>query len=407
MTRRAGQRGWVYKDENESYWWVRFRVDREGGRSRVSKKLGPARGPHKLNEKQARNRALEVIQAAGVNRPEHLERAQHPERFVQRTFLEQVEWLRANKPRWTESKPGSVSSVDSILRKHVLPHFGDMQMDEVSESAVQQFAATLRRTVFAGPARKGVPGRPYRLSYKTVKNIVDVVKRVVGKPAQTWELDLGRASKPVQRYFTNEEVRRMIEAAEDPLRTLLALLAGAGLRVGEALGLYIEDVDLGRQVITIRRTIWNGVEQAPKTDAGVREVPIDETLAEMVRQFIGDRKTGYVFVSARGTPLDQGNLRRRGLGPLLKRLGIKTGGFHALRHHRVTALRRGSIPEELIRRWIGHSALSGTLTDRYSHTHEEVDYVKELVARVGLDRVVGPIGPKAVAVPGDPLKTAV
>jgi site-specific recombinase XerD len=65
--------------------------------------------------------------------------------------------------------------------------------------------------------------------------------------------------------YTHEELRRLLETAEnfskptrqiesDTLRTLLLLLYGAGLRVGEALALNLSDVDLTSAMLTIRDT---------------------------------------------------------------------------------------------------------------------------------------------------------
>jgi len=65
--------------------------------------------------------------------------------------------------------------------------------------------------------------------------------------------------------YTNDDVRKLIDAADsryrriwhatpDTIRTLLLLLYGTGLRIGEALQLNIEDFDRDSGVITIRET---------------------------------------------------------------------------------------------------------------------------------------------------------
>ncbi len=65
---------------------------------------------------------------------------------------------------------------------------------------------------------------------------------------------------------------------------LFAVLAGTGMRIGEAAGLYVEDVDIHSQVVHVRRSIWKGQDLAPKTENAIREVDIDETLTEMLRR---------------------------------------------------------------------------------------------------------------------------
>jgi integrase len=143
-----------------------------------------------------------------------------------------------------------------------------------------------------------------------------VLKLVLGRKAwMSWEeLNLGKPPRSKQRSFTEEQLKRIIEAARGQYRVLFAVLAGTGMRIGEAAGLYVEDVDIHSQVVHVRRSIWKGVDLAPKTENAIREIDIDETLTEMLRRFIGERR-GRLFQSRTGTPLAHGNLRKRVLYP--------------------------------------------------------------------------------------------
>jgi hypothetical protein len=71
-----------------------------------------------------------------------------------------------------------------------------------------------------------------------------------------------------------------------------------------------------------------------------------------------------------------------------KRLGIPKAGLHAFRHSRVTMLRKNGTPEDLQKQWIGHSSLR--TTDRYSHTHQELEYRRLAASKAGLNLAVGP-----------------
>ena len=122
-------------------------------------------------------------------------------------------------------------------------------------------------------------------------------------------------------------------------------------------------------------------------------IGIDGTLAEMLRLFIGERKAGRLFQSRTGTPLAHGNLRKRVLHPLLERLGIPKAGLHAFRHSRVTQLRKAGTPQDLQKQWIGHSSLR--TGDRYSHTHEEMEYRKSAVGKWGWIACSVPSSPNA------------
>jgi len=145
-------------------------------------------------------------------------------------------------------------------------------------------------------------------------------------------------------------------------------------------------------VIRVRRSVWNGREQAPKTVNAAREIDIDPGLAAVMKQPVGDKKTGRVFEARNCSPISGNNILKRVLHPLLEKLGIPKAGLHAFRHSRVTMLRKNGTPEDLQKQWIGHSSLR--TTDRYSHTHQELEYRRLAASKVGLNLVVGPNGPK-------------
>lgn len=393
MRRRSGQRGQVVRKGR--IWHVRFYVDVLGQekRRRKSVSVGPATGKEKLTRPEAMRKGSEIIAAFGVNTTEHLERAVHSEAI--QTFNRRVEWCRRYHKAWTDGKPGTVTYMEGLLANHILPRFANVAVHEVDETRVQEFVADLKRSTFERRKPNGELIKTYRLSRKTILNIVGVTKLVLGRKVwMAWELDVGKPARPKQRYFTEDQLRQIIQAAPGRYRVLFALLAGTGMRIGEAAGLYVGDVNLDDGVIHVRRAVWRGKEQAPKTENALREIDIDPMLADLLRQHIGNRTTGRLFETRTGAPISSNNIRSRILQPLLRKLGIANAGLHAFRHSRVTMLRKNGTPEDLQRQWIGHSSLR--TTDRYSHTDQEFDYRKNAAALVGLERIVGPNGTETI-----------
>jgi integrase len=283
--------------------------------------------------------------------------------------------------------------MEGHLAKHILPRFGEFPVEAIDESKVQELVADLKRTTFERRKPDGTLIKTYRLSRKSVLNIVGVVKLVLGRKVwMTWELDLGKPNRPKQRYFTQDQLRRIIEAAPGQYRVLFALLAGTGVRIGEAAGLHVDDLDLDNGVIYVRRSVWNGQELEPKTESAVREIDIDPALASLLREHIGESGRRRLFEARNGSPVSAGNIRNRVLHPLLAKLGLPKAGMHAFRHSRVTMLRKNGTPADLQRQWIGHSSLK--TTDRYSHTDQELEYRRKAASRVGLDLIVGPNSPR-------------
>jgi integrase len=104
-------------------------------------------------------------------------------------------------------------------------------------------------------------------------------------------------------------------------------------------------------------------------------------LANLLKSFIGDRRSGLVFINNAGRPLSQTNVVRRSLHPILKQLGVEKAGFHAMRRYRATWLRKQRAPEDLIRYWLGHS--KNSITDGYSKLSEDVVFRLETAEKVG------------------------
>ena len=124
------------------------------------------------------------------------------------------------------------------------------------------------------------------------------------------ELFAHRRWRKAPYLYSKQEVARLVAAAgqlptSDRLRPathsiLLGLLAATGMRIGEAIGLDREDVDLERDLLTLRRT----------KGGAWRLVPIHSTVGAKLRQYASFRdrtcpkpKSPAFFLSGGGTRL--------------------------------------------------------------------------------------------------------
>jgi hypothetical protein len=193
-------------------WHVRFYVDVPGQEKRQRKSLpiGPAVGKEKLTKPEAVRKGSEIIAAMGVNTEKHLERAITTNPIV--TFGQRVEWCRKYHQAWTDGKPHPIRTMESALTKHILPRFGSMPLDTVDETAVQEFAAELKQTTFERRRKNGTLIKTYKLSRKMILNIIGVVKLIVGKKVwASWDWKLPKSPRSRQRYFTQEELQKIIK----------------------------------------------------------------------------------------------------------------------------------------------------------------------------------------------------
>jgi integrase len=119
-------------------------------------------------------------------------------------------------------------------------------------------------------------GRP------TIRNLVGTLGLVLGKSFKGIKLPKQVEARQEARWFTQEQVQQIVALSEGMYKILFAVAAGTGMRAGELFGLKVEDVDLANSLIHVRRSVWEGSQQAPKTKNAYRKVGID---AELVRMF--------------------------------------------------------------------------------------------------------------------------
>jgi integrase len=229
-------------------------------------------------------------------------------------------------------------------------------------------------------------------SAQTIRTYVTLAKMIIGSVKDSrgqliprkWdrdEIDAPAIKKQRQPMFSATAIAAIVERSSGPEQMLYALLAGTGMRVGEALGLDLSNVSADCRTISVKESLWQNQIVTPKTDAALRTIELCEPLADMLREFIGNRTQGLLFQNRSGRGLAQSNVVRRHLHPILKELGIEKQGFHGFRRFRVSHLRLQRIPEGLIRYWIGHSGK--TVTDKYDK-QEDANYRLQVADQVGL-----------------------
>jgi integrase len=307
------------------------------------------------------------------------------------TFRQQAEWwlgeIRAgrvvSRKRRTQIKPATIAGYESAV-KWLNSFVGDTHLSEIKNDVAKQLMLQMRAS----------------LSDKTTVNYFQVVRSVVASAVsnegeqlfpRNWNfqfigLPIVDERKQTRPTLSVNEVEHIIQRGKNRYRILFALLAGTGLRIGEALGLRIgEHISDDCSTIKVRQSVWGSSVQSPKTQNAVREIDLPSSLASFLKTYIGDRKDGFLFQTASGKPLTQRNVSRDGLSKIRRDLKLDQNGksFHAFRRFRSAHLRKSRVPWDLEKFWLGHANKS--IGDRYAEQlKEDVEWRKRVAEETGL-----------------------
>lgn len=177
------------------------------------------------------------------------------------------------------------------------------------------------------------------------------------------------------RGLSDQEVLRLLDvltlaqgriARRDHL--LIVVMLRAGLRIGSALGLDLEDIDFERDEIIVR------------TSKGSRpaRVFMSSALRDHMIGYCAGREPGALFTHACGKRLLIRGAEVR-VRTWFRRAGVHHGATaHSLRHTFATAIYRRTGDLMLVQRALGHAAIASTLVYARPREADVRDAVREM-----------------------------
>jgi integrase len=374
------RRSQVGSIEVSGKWYViRFWKDipAQDKRIHASERICPVSGLGSLTKAERRTRALEIVATSGVN-----DAKQFIETSEGVTFREQAELFIRQKTTSKRKplKPATLCTWENCLEKWLNPNIGDVPLANVNNAMMKQLVAKMAAA---------------ELSPKTIVNYAGLVKLVVASAKdkegellfpRKWDsefIDLPIVANQHQPKFSSETMSSIVQSTPGQYRALYALLAGTGLRIGEAFGLEVgKHISDDCRTIQVRQSVWEGSTQSPKTKAAVRDIDLCPELAAMVKDLVACRTNGFLFRNEKGRPLAQSNVLRRSLHPVLESLKVPKSGFHSFRRFRATYLSKSRVPDDLKKFWMGHAKTSQT--EEYVKLFDEVEYRRQVADSVGM-----------------------
>lgn len=349
-------------------WALRWRVDgrvvQEITPYRVAVKADRARAEALLEERteiqrlrRERDRlALMIARAQSVDERIRALQAKSEGRADVLT-LGGLEAAWRQSPRRKECRPARLERYAQQLRAFVAWAGSDMDIRAVTDAVAERYAAALARRLSAN-------------TYNQHLTLLTAVWRAVGKSrrlANPWEdLPRRRHDTHTRRALTDDELAKIIGAAEGEFKALFMIGAHTGLRLGDACNLRWEDFrDDGVLVVHTHKT------GATVTLPGAR---LRTALAELAGGvgsglIVPGIARRYATAPTNLSTSIRRQIERSGIATQTREAGWgrarPTVSFHALRHTFVTRAIEAGVPPAIVQALVGHT--TAAMTDHYTH----------------------------------------
>jgi integrase len=308
-----------------------------------------------------------------------------------------IEWLRDYAKGNVRER--TYETYESTLRNHLIPHFGDLLLTQITRKLIDAFVADW---LSGGPhyqerlrlarefeGKQAIEERRDRRSINlgrspgTISNALTPLREMLGHAVE-WEYIAANPAVGVRRprvehremrVLAANEIRVLLSAVRPEWHTFFLCATTTGARLGELLALRWSDVDWDNRRLWVRRSITRkGTIQEPKTRGSVRAIAITPTLVAALREHrmrsSFKTESALIFCTAKGTLLDGVNLVRREFKPALQQAKLPEVRFHDLRHGFASLLIAQGEHPKLISEQLGHASVKITL-DRYGHLMDQ------------------------------------
>jgi integrase len=283
-------------------------------------------------------------------------------------------WLEDSvKPK---NRAETYRSYEWIVRVHLTPHLGHIQLDKLSPQILQSFLNERHQS---------------GLNPTTVKHI-NATLRAALSCAHRWQMvhqnaaklvTLPRAEKYLPQVLDPAGAKKLLAAtSEHEHSAMFSVALSLGLRRGEVIGLRWRDVDFEMNELRVQSSLGRVkgkgmVLDEPKSRSAKRLLRLPKVCAAALlkqqksqveqRRWAGAAWTesDYVFTNRNGGPIAPEVVTRE-FATALKDAGLRSIRFHDLRHSCATLLLVQGVHPKLVQDTLGHSSFQLTM-DTYSH----------------------------------------
>ncbi len=314
------------------------------------------------------------------------------------TVLELVEKYISQKTGVRHNTRSNYNFVVNVIKKEA---FGQKRIDKIKVSDAKEWLIKMQQ----------IDGRGYS-SIHTIRGVVRpafqmaVDDDLLRKNPFEFELASVIVNDSVTREaITRKQQRDLLKFIQEDKHfsryyDAIYILFHTGLRISEFCGLTVSDIEFGEMRIKVdhqlqRTSQMQYVIEEPKTDKGIRYVPMTEAVAACFRRIIANRKTpkvepmvegyaGFLFLDKNDMPMVALHWEKYLEHIIQKynkiyRIQMPKVTPHVCRHTFCSNMEKSGKNPKALQYIMGHADISVTLN---TYTHVNFDDAKEEVYRI-------------------------
>jgi integrase len=243
------------------------------------------------------------------------------------------------------------------LKTHITPVFTGKRLCDIGPLEVRELFAILENSGVAKTTRhtiRGVVGAAFKCAVNW--------RILESSPAKGANIGKGPRRVRERRVPDLADIERLMAACDGDVPLLIETLCVTGMRISEAAGLRVSDLNFDRGRIAVQRRQCRGDIGATKSDAGTRNLPMGAVAVGLKAHVAGKAAEDWVFTHD-GKPIVDNTLLANYLTPRMVKLGIKFPGFgwHTFRRLHLTLMsQREGLTLFDLRLQAGHASVRTT-----------------------------------------------
>ncbi len=365
---RKRKKGWEYRI---SY------VDRRTGKYRIKSKSGFK------TKKEA-----ELAAAAEELTLEERGFAENGDELIS-TYLEK--WLETFKRPAVKLNTYLVQERNARL--NIIPRWGNYRLKDITRTEYQQWINELRDHYSEGTVR-----RIHSIFTSAINDAIHEFQILRESPLKKIKIRKDESEDTGKiKFFTISKLNRFLTACV-PVKNakyqhsrhyyaLFTLLARTGLRIGEALALTWEDIDLKAGTLSVTKTLIYPLNSdprvtTPKSRSSIRTIKLDQETVRVMKDYHVNQQETILMYGFKRSELNlvfhqqdgrwlRINVVREYMKEVCRRIGLPQLSPHALRHsHAVHLLEAGATIKYVAER-LGHSSIK--TTEKYLHVTKKIE----------------------------------